>query len=100
MRSPAPIAVVLLVAFGLQEAWADSYRCGRKLIRSGDAPADVLRVCGEPHRKDRAHERVVVNGAAQNLPVERWYYRQHKRSLEHAVVIYRGKVVAIEAGSR
>ncbi|HET6592540.1 MAG TPA: DUF2845 domain-containing protein [Xanthomonadales bacterium] len=100
MRSPPAIAVVLLAAFALQAAWADSYRCGRKLIRSGDAPADVLRVCGAPHRKDRAHERVVVDGAAQNLPVERWYYRQHKRSLEHAVVIYRGKVVAIEVGSR
>ena len=101
MRKPATkIALVVLIVLGLRESSADSYRCGRKLIRSGDAPADVLRVCGQPQRKDRAHQTVNLNGARKSLPVERWYYKQHRRSLEHAVVIYRGRVVAIQVGSR
>lgn len=92
--------LALLLALQFQEAAADSYRCGRKLIRSGDSPADVLRVCGEPQRKDRAHETIRVNGTTQSLPVERWFYRQGRRSLQHMVLIYRGKVVAIEASGR
>jgi len=79
---------------------ADSYRCGRKLIRSGDSTADVLRVCGEPTYKDRGSESIEQNGTRKQAAVERWYYRQGKRSLQHIVILHRGKVVAIEANGR
>jgi len=97
----------LLCAFSLTlllstapQAAADSYRCGRKLVRTGDSSATVLRVCGEPRLKDRGLERVLVNGAPQQLSVERWYYKQSRRSLEHVVMLYRGRVIAIAAGRR
>lgn len=99
-RSARALTLSLLLTCCLQEVAADSYRCGRKLVRSGDSPADVLRVCGQPLRKDRSYEKVQEGGAVKSLPVERWYYRQGRRSLEHMVIIYRGKVVAITAGSR
>lgn len=79
---------------------ADSYRCGRKLVRTGDSSAAVRRICGEPRLKDRGIERVVVEGAAQQVTVERWYYKQSGRSLEHIVMLYRGRVIAIVAGGR
>lgn len=82
------------------EAAADSYRCGRKILKSGDSSADVLRLCGEPRHKDRGQESFRLNGARQVVSVERWYYKKSSRSLERIVVIYRGKVISIEVGAR
>ena len=78
----------------------DSFRCGRKLIRTGDSRADVLRVCGQPIAKDRGRANVHLDGAARDVPVERLHYKQSSRSLARIVNIYRGQVVSIEVGSR
>lgn len=79
---------------------ADSYRCGRKLIRDGDTSADVLRVCGEPMARDRGRADVRDDGVTRSVAVERWHYRQSTRSLPRIVNIYRGRVVSIEVGRR
>ena len=79
---------------------ADSFRCGRKLISTGDTASDLLRVCGEPRYKDRGNEKIKVNGVSKNTRVERWYYKKSSRSLEHAILIYKGSVVAVEIGDR
>ena len=79
---------------------ADSFRCGRKLISTGDSASEVLRVCGEPHYKDRGNEKIKVNGVSKNTRVERWYYKKSSRSLEHAILIHKGNVVAVEVGDR
>lgn len=92
--------LVFLLFYPARESAADSYRCGQKLIRTGDSPADVLRVCGEPRYRDRGQESVVLDGAPQRLTVERWYYRQGSRSLEHVVMLHRGEVVRIAVGGR
>jgi hypothetical protein len=81
-------------------AQADSYRCGRQLIRTGDSAADVLQVCGEPRYKDRGQETLRLGGAEKSASVERWYYKKSRRSLEHVVLIHKGRVVAIEVGGR
>jgi hypothetical protein len=82
------------------EAQADSYRCGRKLIRTGDSAAEVLRVCGAPGYKDRGQETLRLDGAEKSANVERWYYKQSRRSLEHVVLLHKGRVVAVEVGAR
>jgi hypothetical protein len=102
MNRASPCKAVLflaLLAVG-QAVPADSYRCGRKLIHSGDSTEQVLRLCGPPLRKDRAQESVQLSGRRQQLPVERWFYRKSSRSLEHVVMMYRGRVVAIIVGRR
>lgn len=96
-RTTLLCAAALLAA---TTAAADSYRCGRKLIRTGDTAADVLRVCGEPRHKDRGKESLRLQGATQQVSVERWYYRQSGRSLERIVLLHRGRVVAIDVGGR
>lgn len=90
--------LVTTTALSAQDAWSDSYRCGRKIIRSGDTAAQLLRVCGEPLHKDRGQETISVDGARQKVRVERWYYRQSRRSLEHVIMLHRGKVVAVDVG--
>jgi hypothetical protein len=101
-RKTPGVAVLCAAALAVAAtgAPADSYRCGRKLIRTGDTAAEVLRVCGEPRYRDRGKEALRLDGATQQLNVERWYYKQSGRSLEHAVLLHRGRVVAVEVGSR
>jgi len=41
-----------------------------------------------------------LQGATQQVSVERWYYKQSGRSLERIVLLHRGRVVAIDVGSR
>ena len=102
MARPVSKAALLVAALlcPSPEAAADSYRCCRKLIQSGDSSADVLRLCGEPRYRDRGQESVRLNGTRQAVSVERWYYKKSRRSLERIVVIYRGKVISIDVGAR
>jgi len=96
-RETLPMLAILAI-LGCTQACADSYRCGRKLIHTGDSSARVLQICGEPQLKDRGHEDIRLEGRISRLPVQRWYYRKNSRSLWRIVMIYRGKVAAIETG--
>lgn len=94
------LALALAVALAPAIAVADSFRCGRKLVRTGDSAADVLRVCGKPLHKDSGREQLWFEGSRQSLSVQRWYYKKSRRSLQHVILLHRGKVVAIETGAR
>jgi len=89
--------VIILLS---SHATADSFRCGRKLVSVGDSAGGLVRVCGEPIHKDRGKETIRVNGVAKETSVERWYYKKSSRSLEHVIIIYKGRVAAVELGHR
>ncbi len=89
-----------LTAGPVAEVASDTYRCGRKLIRSGDPAARVLERCGPPKYQDRGRETVYLKGRQQELAVERWYYQKSPRSLQRVILLHRGKVVSIETGDR
>ncbi len=100
-RIPFPYPLLLLAAIGLVDSVAaDSYRCGRQLVRDGDSASRLLRLCGEPSHRDSGTERVMLDGAWGPQRVQRWYYRKNRRSLEYVVMLYRGRIVAIETGRR
>ena len=84
----------------IDTAMADSFRCGRKVVRTGDSPSDLLRSCGEPRYKDRGYEIIRGQGSQKKARVERWYYKKSARRLEQIVVIYRGRIIAINTGGR
>ena len=84
----------------ISELPADSFRCGHQLISTGDSASEVLRVCGEPRYKDRGNEIIKIDGMSKNTRVERWYYKKSSRSLEHAILVYKGSVVGVEVGDR
>ena len=89
-----------VLPFFVSDLTADSFRCGRKLINTGDSASELLRVCGEPRYKDRGNEEIKVNGISKNTRVERWYYKKSSGSLEHAILLYKGNVVGVEVGDR
>ena len=94
------LSLAALLGWPPGQLLADSYRCGRKLIRTGDSAADVLRVCGQPEYKDSGQEELWFQGRRQRLSVKRWYYRKSRRSLQHVVLLHRGKVLAVEVTGR
>ncbi len=81
-------------------AEADSFRCGRKVVRSGDAQAALLSACGEPQRRDSAQEALWAGGNQKLVKVQRWYYKSSGRKLERVVLLYQGKIVAVRTGGR
>lgn len=102
MRLPLVYTLLLIsISFTLAESiYADSYRCGRQLVSTGDSSGDLVRICGKPKFKDRGTERVRLDGVTKKTRVERWYYRKNSRSRERVVMIHSGRIVAIEIGSR
>lgn len=82
------------------DAGADSYRCGRKIVRDGDTVAQLLALCGEPRFKSKGAAVIRVDGVDKRASVQRWHYKKGSRSLERIILIYRGKIAAIEVGGR
>jgi len=104
-HQPAPRMLLALLCLWmwllpLPSAEADSFRCGRKVVRSGDAQSTVLSVCGEPQRKDTAQETLWTGASQKTVRVHRWYYKSSSRKLERVVLLYQGKVVGVETGGR
>lgn len=100
MLSIQKLAPVLVLAVFCQDLTAGGMRCGRKLVNIGDSAGELVRECGQPLHKDRGRQTVSVRGVKKETNVERWYYKKSSRSLEHVVMIYQGKVVAVEVGGR
>ena len=99
-RSVIVFSTAVLLCMVLQTLQADSIRCGRKVIRTGDSSSLLLKKCGQPDSKDRGVEQVKLDEGRKKVRVERWHYQKSSRSLSRAVWIYRGKVVAVDTGGR
>ncbi len=94
------LSCVLLWLLPLPAAEADSFRCGHKVVRNGDAQSTVLAACGEPQRKDTAQEAIWSGASQKTVRVHRWYYKSSSRKLERVVLLYQGKVIAVQTGGR
>jgi hypothetical protein len=95
-----PLTLSCLLLVTASTAWSDSFRCGRKIIRTGDSPGHVISRCGEPVFRDSGYAADPEQGNSKRVRVERWYYKRGERSLGRMVVFYRGKVMDIETTDR
>ena len=83
-------------------ASAESMRCGKWVVSETSSAAEILEKCGEPQKKDIAHEDVYARNALGNTNkigvkvTERWRYQASNRVLPMLVTIVDGKVVSIE----
>jgi hypothetical protein len=60
LTAPACISIVLVVFCFSGEAHADSLRCGRRIVATGDSLHTVRSVCGEPTAQRRRVETRIV----------------------------------------
>lgn len=94
------LLTILLAATVADELAADSMRCGRELVRTGDSPAVLLESCGEPIYRGRGYAEVDTDRGKTRVKVERWHYKRDARSLERIVLVYQGEIVGMETGRR
>ena len=80
--------------------FADSFRCGRKVVRNGDSSGDLMQKCGEPQSRDSAQEELWLDRSQKKVRVERWHYKQGSSTLARVVLVYQGKVVGVRTGNR
>jgi len=73
---------------------ADSLRCGRKIVKTGDTVNTLIRKCGKPQRKFSARATVSENGRRSKVAVSNWvYHRTRKKDM--VVSVRRGSVVQV-----
>jgi len=83
-------------------AMADSMRCGQSIVTEDTIPAELLKKCGEPQKKDVTTEDVISRNPAGytrktgTQVTERWYYQRSSSSLPMVVKIVDGKINSIE----
>ena len=76
-------------------ATADSFRCGRSLLKAGESTNALIKKCGEPVRKFSSKERLVDAGHASVVGVSNWVYERRGKK-DMIVSIRSGAVVKIE----
>ncbi|MDX1459580.1 MAG: DUF2845 domain-containing protein [Xanthomonadales bacterium] len=86
--------VLLLFVLLPATAWPDGFRCGTRLVVSGDPVSRLLRACGTPALKYRASETVRRGGKSQKKPVQHWVYERAGRP-SMIVAVSDGKVLRI-----
>jgi hypothetical protein len=65
---------------------ADSIRCGTNLVDAGDSVSDLFKKCGPPTFKQTPRE----------AGAETWWYNQGAARFMTKVVIFGGRITAIE----
>ena len=92
-RSSKILAFALLVSVGA-DGHAGGFRCGTKLVVTGDSISRLINACGQPELKYKAKETVGSGSNRTSAGVTNWIYsRDRKRNM--VVSIRGGKVVKI-----
>jgi hypothetical protein len=74
---------------------ADSFRCGRKIVKTGESSNALIKKCGQPVRKLKSNEQVKLDGQQKRTAVSNWVYeRRNKKDM--IVSVKNGTVVRLE----
>lgn len=88
------LSCIFLIILVSSEVSADSFRCGRSLIKAGDSVNLLLKRCGEPVRKFSSKETIYENGRSLEASVSNWVFS--RRSNKDMIISVRnGSVVKI-----
>jgi len=85
--------IVSILFFGIVEA--DSFRCGRKIVKQGDSGSSLIRKCGNPVRKYSSKELVNDQGRQARVAVSNWVY-ERTRGKDMIVSVRSGTVIKIQ----
>ncbi len=74
---------------------ADSFRCGRVLVKAGESSNTLIKKCGNPVRKFSAKETITDHGHQQRVGVSNWVYERRGKK-DMIVSVRGGSVVKIQ----
>lgn len=86
------IAICVLLS---NAALADSFRCGRTLVKVGDSSNTLLKKCGNPVRKYTSKENFSDHGRQLQTGVSNWVFPR-KGGRDMVVSVYSGTVVKMQ----
>ena len=73
---------------------ADSFRCGRKVIKQGDSGSELVKKCGKPVRKFSSKEAISERGRQSKVSVSNWVYERNRKK-DIVVSVRSGTVIKI-----
>ena len=76
-------------------ALADSFRCGRSLVKVGDSTNTLNKKCGDPVRKYTSKENINDHGLQVQKGVSNWVFTR-KGGKDMIVSIHSGSVVKMQ----
>ena len=94
MKRMLPIGILLLISVsGL--AHADSWRCGRQIVKTGDSVSAVIQRCGRPDFTSRGRETIQDSGR-RSVTTQRWTYNTARGQRSKTLVFVKGRLLRIE----
>jgi hypothetical protein len=88
------LLLIIFVSFSIS-ASADSFRCGRTLVKVDESTNALIKKCGKPVRKYSSKETINDHGRQKSIGVSNWVYERRGKK-DMIVSIYSGTVVKIE----
>jgi hypothetical protein len=88
------LLITLIVIFS-NTIQADSFRCGKSLVKVGDSPNMLIKKCGDPARKYSSKESIHDNGREFRAGVSNWVYVR-RGGKDMIVSIYNGTIVKMQ----
>ena len=85
---------IALLSICLQ-AQAGSFRCGTKIVITGDSINRLIKACGQPLLRYKAKEAIRSGGHRQTTAVTHWIYERGRKK-NMVVSVRSGKIVKIE----
>ncbi|MFC1778415.1 DUF2845 domain-containing protein [Pseudomonadota bacterium] len=83
----------ILISFSINSP-ADSFRCGRTLVKVDESTNALIKKCGKPVRKYSSKEMVNEHGHQKRIGVSNWVYERRGKK-DMIVSINSGTVVKI-----
>jgi len=90
------LPVFLLIMLLSNSVPADSFRCGRSVVKVGDSVNVLTRKCGTPQRKYSSKETVNDQGRQIRAGVSNWVYGRKGRH-DMIVSVRQGTIMKIRA---
>jgi len=89
--------IFVLVVFMMYsvDASADSFRCGRTLVKVDESTNALIKKCGKPVRKYSSKEMTTSKGSQKRVGVSNWVYERRGKK-DMIVSVYEGAVIKIQ----
>jgi hypothetical protein len=88
------LLLIIFASFSIS-ASADSFRCGRTLVKVDESTNALIKKCGKPVRKYSSKETINDHGYQKSIGVSNWVYERRGKK-DMIVSIYSGTVVKIQ----
>lgn len=88
--------ILLFIIFSISiTSFADSFRCGRKLVKQNESANALIKKCGKPVRKFSSKELTSIEGQQKRVSVSNWVYERRGKK-DMIISVRDGSIIKIE----